>query len=293
MWVGFVIQEIKGDAKPSHQSMTVFDDMLRYVILLYCITLSHNTTSQYCTARFTTDIYAPSFPLRHCHLIESLPSFLESCSSMATSMSDVKKRSISSANSKVMDAFENTPEARAQTLVWDEAPAWQQDNKYILTGYRPGNTSYSEVFTSLTILHNETCNIYTHLMGALLLPLVAASFVQVLSEPRFPSVAGADYVALGIFFCSAECCLVFSTAYHLMECHSYSVEQFCLRMDLLGIIAATVGTSASGIYYVFACEPSLQKLHWTVVRHICGRTKANSSQSLHAKADVRSPHWES
>jgi adiponectin receptor len=206
---------------------------------------------------------------------------------MSISMSEVKKRSIGSANSKIMDTSENTPETSSKALVCNEAPKWQQDNKYILTGYRLINTSYSEVFKSLTLLHNETCNIYTHLIGALLLPLVAASFVQVLSEPRFFDVSGADYVALGIFFCGAECCLIFSAAFHLMECHSYSVEQFCLRMDLLGIIAVTVGTSVSGIYYIFACEPSLQKLHWIVVRYICGRTKANPLQSPYAKANDR------
>lgn len=189
-------------------------------------------------------------------------------------MSDTKKRNMRSADRKVMETLNDGPEAGPWTVAWDEAPDWQRDNKYILRGYRPGSTSYSKVVDSLKFSHNETCNIYTHLLGALLLPLVAVGFMQVLSEPRFLTVSGRDYIVLGIFLCSAECCLVFSTAYHLLGCHSYTLEQFWLRMDLLGIVAVTVGTSVSGIYYVFACHPSLRALHCTLVRHIGGRHTA-------------------
>ncbi|TIA47189.1 hypothetical protein D6C77_10315 [Aureobasidium pullulans] len=179
--------------------------------------------------------------------------------------SHFKKRSIHITNRKVMESFKNDSESRPRTVVWEEAPEWQQDNEYILTGYRPGNTSYSRCFRSLINAHNETCNIYTHLIGALILPFVAINTFQALSKPRFPNVSGMDYVTLGTFFFSAECCLVFSTAFHLVGCHSRTVEQFWLRMDLLGIVAVTVGTSVPGIYYVFACEPSLQRLHWSVI----------------------------
>lgn len=189
-------------------------------------------------------------------------------------MSDMKKRSMCSDNQEVMDAFSNEPEAEPRTVAWDEAPDWQRDNNSILRGYRPGNTSYFKIVDSLKFFHNETCNIYTHLLGAVLLPLVAIRFMQVLSEPRFLTVSGRDYVVLGIFFCSAECCLVFSTAYHFLGCHSYDLEQFWLRMDLLGVVAVTIGTSVTGIYYVFTCDSSLRALHCTLVRHIGSRRVA-------------------
>lgn len=191
--------------------------------------------------------------------------------STAMFTSHFKERSIHITNRKVMESFKNDSESRPRTVVWEEAPEWQQDNEYILTGYRPGNTSYSRCFRSLINAHNETCNIYTHLIGALILPFVAINTFQALSKPRFPNVSGMDYVTLGTFFFSAEYCLVFSTAFHLVGCHSRTVEQFWLRMDLLGIVAVTVGTSVPGIYYVFACEPSLQRLHWSVVRCARGR----------------------
>ncbi|KAL9057439.1 MAG: hypothetical protein Q9206_002352 [Seirophora lacunosa] len=47
--------------------------------------------------------------------------------------------------------------------------------------------------------------------------------------------------------------------------HSRDVEQFWLRMDLLGILIVTEGTHISGINYIFPCEPKLQKTHWTTI----------------------------
>lgn len=44
--------------------------------------------------------------------------------------------------------------------------------------------------------------------------------------------------------------------------HSHQVELFWHGMDLLGIVIVTVGTLSSGIYYVFFCESSFQKLHF-------------------------------
>ena len=70
---------------------------------------------------------------------------------------------------------------KGRTLKLHEAYEWQWDNKYIISGYRRGQTDYLEILTSLTFLHNETCNVYTHLIGALLLPLVATTILRSLS----------------------------------------------------------------------------------------------------------------
>lgn len=155
--------------------------------------------------------------------------------------------------------------SKAQTLTSQQASEWQLDNKYIFSGYRPETARYLDNFISLTFLHNETCNVYTHLIGALLLPFVAASFIQCLAAPQFSNVSFLDYSMFGIYFVFAEICLLLSVLYHLMLSHSHSVEQFWHGMDLLGIVIHTVGTFSSGIYYVFFCEASLQKLHWAIV----------------------------
>jgi hypothetical protein len=72
-------------------------------------------------------------------------------------------------------------------------------HKYILGGYRLEKADYLEIFTSLTFLHNETRNVYTHLVGALLLPLVATAFLRHLEQPEFLNILSIDYTMIGIY----------------------------------------------------------------------------------------------
>ncbi|PSK55714.1 hypothetical protein B9Z65_4592 [Elsinoe australis] len=44
-------------------------------------------------------------------------------------------------------------------LHWDQVPEWQQDNRYILTGYRRVTHSYQRAIVSLAYLHNQTGDI--------------------------------------------------------------------------------------------------------------------------------------
>lgn len=102
--------------------------------------------------------------------------------------------------------------AQTVTVTWQDVSEWHLDNKYILSGYRREKADYLEIFISLTFLHNETCNVYTHLVGAFLfLPLVTTAFLRGVAEPRFLNVSSMDYFMFGIYFLCAEICLVLST----------------------------------------------------------------------------------
>ena len=169
---------------------------------------------------------------------------------------------------KAVGERSRSPNTGIRTPTWREISHWQRDNKRITSGYRPCEADYSKTLASLKFLHNETCNIYTHLVGALLLPMIANCCVAAFSQPQFPDVQRMDYVMFWIFFLSAESCLILSTTYHLVASHSRSVEQMWLRMDLLGIVIVTMGTFVPSIYYAFACHPRLQRLYWTTVSHL-------------------------
>ncbi|KFY04131.1 hypothetical protein O988_00967 [Pseudogymnoascus sp. VKM F-3808] len=186
----------------------------------------------------------------------------------------------------IMEKPTNQPKAGARTVSRHEVPEWQLDNRYILNGYRPAIADYLLIFTSLTFLHNETCNVYTHLVSALLLPLIATAFMRALDGPQFLNVLQTDYVMFGIFLWCAECCLVFSAAYHLVGAHSPNVEHFWHGMDLLGIVIVTVATFVSAIYYIFICEPSLQKMHWVIVI-----TSGTATATFISKSTFRTLRW--
>jgi hypothetical protein len=46
-----------------------------------------------------------------------------------------------------------------------EAPAFLIDNEYILRGYRINFNTNKRIFRSLFLLHNETVNVWSHLLG--------------------------------------------------------------------------------------------------------------------------------
>ena len=181
---------------------------------------------------------------------------------------NIKKRHVPGVSTGTTEAPATRPMAQVRrTVTWYKTSEWQRDNKYILSGYRPENADYLHILKSMTFLHNETCNIYTHLAGALLLPFFATGFIQILSEPQFLNVSLMDYIMFGAFLCCAECCLIFSVMYHLLGCHSHSVEQFWHQTDMLGIVLVTMGTFVPGIYYIYGCDPGLQNLHSAIVSH--------------------------
>lgn len=78
-------------------------------------------------------------------------------------------------NQDAYDARKNPSRAAARTFTRDDVEKWQCDNTYIHSGYR----SKGEVLVSLTFTHNETCNVYTHLIGALTLTVIAVASIRI------------------------------------------------------------------------------------------------------------------
>ncbi|KAF8421360.1 hemolysin-III channel protein Izh2 [Tirmania nivea] len=153
-------------------------------------------------------------------------------------------------------------------LSYKEIPRWHQDNDYILHGYRPISNSALECFTSWSYLHNETVNIFSHLIPALFALVIALALESVSTKlflSYYPEAVRGDIIAFTIYLLSASLCLGISTAYHTLMNHSEMVSNLWLRMDFLGIIILIEGCFVSGIYMTFYCEPSLQRLYWGMI----------------------------
>jgi adiponectin receptor len=67
--------------------------------------------------------------------------------------------------------------------------------------------------------------------------------------------------------------------------HSIHVSNLWLRLDFVGIIVLTLGDFVSGIYMVFYCEPTLQKIYWTMVLILSFVETINANKPL-----IRSSH---
>ena len=151
------------------------------------------------------------------------------------------------------------------TVLWNEIPAWLQDNSYIHSGYRPPSNSYHKSATSLGYLHNESVNIWTHLIGALLAGCAAVVLYYV-ARPRFEMANTEDVMVFSCFFIGAIACLGMSATYHTISNHSESVARFGNRLDYVGIVFLIWGSFVPSIYYGFSAEPRLMRTYWTMVR---------------------------
>lgn len=170
-------------------------------------------------------------------------------------------------------------------LHWDDLPPWQRDNHHIHTGYRPASFSFLVSFQSLAYLHNETVNIYSHLLPSMLAVPAAFQLYRALA-PRYETASRADIVAFGCFFAGAAFCLGVSATYHTTVNHSPRVARIGNILDYVGIVGLIVGSFIPSVYYGFYCNPALQRLYWTM---ICTIGLGCSCVSVIPK--FRTPRW--
>lgn len=162
---------------------------------------------------------------------------------------------------------------KALTVFWDDLPEWQQDNHYIHSGYRPASGSFGKSFGSLGYLHNESVNIYSHLLGAIAFTCAGATMYNAL-RPRYASATEGDVLAFGSFFGGAAICLTMSGVYHTISNHSHTVARFGNKLDYVGIVFLITGSFIPSIYYGFYCQPKLRETYWTMAWKLSHKFKA-------------------
>ena len=156
---------------------------------------------------------------------------------------------------------------------WREISPWQRDNEFILAYYRPASYSYFHSLASLCWLHNQTVNIYSHLIGSVVFITCSYWFHRELVA-RYESASKTDIFVFDVFFLGAISCLALSTAFHAFANHSAEVYHVWLVCDMLGILCLTTGSFLPGVFYGFYCEPEVVLIYWSMVRRQSG-TKYN------------------
>lgn len=117
---------------------------------------------------------------------------------------------------------------------------------------------------SLYYLHNETVNIYSHLLGAVLFGFIALDLNRRLS-PLYKTASKEDFVVFACFFGGCISCLLMSGIFHLIADHSDLVNKWGNQLDYLGIVLLIWGSFIPSIYYGFQERADLIKLYWTTV----------------------------
>lgn len=174
------------------------------------------------------------------------------------------KNNIDTLGPRFLESTPTVRKARNALLSFDELPNWLQDNEFILQGYRRVSGSAHVSFRSWSYIHNESVNIYSHLVPAIIFLLGELYICQHLKR-KYSNLTVADFLIFSFFLLTAFVCLGLSTTYHTMMNHSSKVEQLLLRFDLTGIVILTLGDFVSGIYMVFWCDPLQRKIYWSMV----------------------------
>ena len=159
------------------------------------------------------------------------------------------------------------PKPLKTLLHWNHLPQWQRGNNHIHTGYRPASSSVLVSLRSLFYLHNETVNIYTHLLPSLAAIPFSIRLYQGLSS-RYATATHTDMIAFGCFFAGAAFCLGMSATYHTISNHSPLVAGIGNAFDYVGIVGLITGSFIPSMYYVFYCHPHLQWAYWGMISGI-------------------------
>ncbi|KAK4112040.1 HlyIII-domain-containing protein [Canariomyces notabilis] len=152
----------------------------------------------------------------------------------------------------------------ALLVLWDELPHWRRDNAFIIRGYRQTSNSVRASLASLSYLHNETVNIWTHLLGAVAFAVVGV-LLHALIAPRYESASDSDVLVFACFFVGAFLCLGMSATYHMLSNHSPEVAKWGNKLDYTGIVFLIVGSYVPAMYYGFFCHPFLLTVYLSAI----------------------------
>ncbi|BDD61602.1 hypothetical protein MPDQ_004577 [Monascus purpureus] len=179
---------------------------------------------------------------------------------------------------------EKSRRQQRRLLTPSELPPWYDSNPYILTGYRPVSQSFWTSLKSWTYLHNESCNIYTHLVPGVLFLLAQGTLYRYIVEnwnwnwnrtqtlngnaigtSTSIQLTGLDWGILSLQLFTASTCLLVSAFYHTLSNHSEHAAHRWLQFDYVGILTLILGNFISGLHFGFYCEPALKYFYWGLI----------------------------
>ena len=169
-------------------------------------------------------------------------------------------------NRKASKNTNNEDEAPQKLLTYNELPDWYRDeaSPFITSRYRPVSNSVNRSLQSLAHLHNETANIYTHLVPAVVLAL-ALPILQVNISDIYANAPWLDRFMLTLTPIAALFTFTASANFHTLCNHSEVVSLSCLLLDFTGILTLILASFLSAIYVGFYNHPFEQRLYWSMI----------------------------
>ncbi|KAF9418184.1 hypothetical protein BGZ94_009763, partial [Podila epigama] len=166
-----------------------------------------------------------------------------------------------------LDAHRRAALAGAKRLLrFEELPEQWQENEYIFSGYR-FLSSKTQCFKSIFYVHNESGNIWTHLLGFFYFLAVGIYFFSGSnpylsthtshSSKNLPHVPadGYDKLVFLVFFLAVYKCLLMSSLWHTFAQIAHHGTMKCMAcLDYVGISVLIAASVVVTEYYGFYCE---------------------------------------
>uniref|UniRef100_H2MNF9 Progestin and adipoQ receptor family member VIII n=1 Tax=Oryzias latipes TaxID=8090 RepID=H2MNF9_ORYLA len=138
------------------------------------------------------------------------------------------------------------------TVTASEVPTLFQE-PYILSGYRPVQQDWRCYLFSLFQQHNESLNVWTHLLTV---PVLLISWWANVGALGYTMDAAS--LPLSLFMVSALTYLCLSVAAHLLQSHSERAHYFFFFMDYVGVAVYQYGCSLG--HYFYTSEPTWREI---------------------------------
>lgn len=148
---------------------------------------------------------------------------------------------------------------RDDLLCSSDVPVHQK-MPFILCGYRPIPGGLMGLLRTVFTLHNETGNMWTHLLGSAYFAAVGVRFcLDALSAEEQERLEGEAWV-FALVVASAFC-LMCSFGYHLCNCTGSGVCHCMHKVDQIGIVVLISASYFTGIALGFRCRPVLRCIY--------------------------------
>ncbi|KAJ6231859.1 adiponectin receptor protein [Anaeramoeba flamelloides] len=147
-----------------------------------------------------------------------------------------------------------------ENLIWNsklkeyaQLPDWLKFNEFINGGYRLHFT-IKDTLSSIFEIHNETINIWTHLLATMVFVYCIYYVFTVDYLRRASNVAKLNIV---LYLLGGIVCFSSSTLFHTFEQHSKRFAALFLKIDLTGITLMIIGSTLPFIYFCLIVSPKV------------------------------------
>ncbi|KAG5488978.1 hypothetical protein JIQ42_00598 [Leishmania sp. Namibia] len=165
-----------------------------------------------------------------------------------------------------------------------DVPTYLRDNRYILRGYRAYYTG-KQCFTSLLRMHNETINIWTHLLGVIVFVVL---MMQLFTRHIIPEYIAGNvfhqenrtaqpvpvddartawpFIIFGTFSLACVMCMLCSACFHTFLCHmSEDLYHRMHALDYYAITLLVVGSFLPFCFYAMSCAPAWRNAYLSMI----------------------------